>query len=872
MVKENQNNFNENNELHEPLDTEIFNEGFADDNAINRPEPTLSEKDVFAGDRDFYNRLTNSANSRPIKTRKKQHFNTIQKVMVGSIVVIIALLLYGLAKSNFKITKSEKISAKPESSNTEIPSQKTSPLLKSTQKTSTKSQTQQAGLQKKPPLSLKVANSLYDQKDYQNAYLAFETLAQKLPEGKEENLIKDFFKLKMAFCLQESGKTKNAVNIFTPLLESDSPLVKLIANYQYSIYQLQQKQFSIAGTAAYQTIALIKLTNLSQDWAQNVQHHAYFIAAQAITRKVLTLSDTDKNLPPDLWETKPIKHPINNLDEQKIRSITQAGIMQLRKVALTPQIQNLKNEYAAQNNSNSAQKQNSPSQWSINCYGASFEELIARFAANEKADINWNPNDKQKIKTETPLWADTPINLYMPATTSRQFVNVASGCAGLIAHIQIDGNTKNIYIYNPKQYSSLKQHIDLLSLHAIRLWQTFIRNCYDDQKIPNAHFALALLNSQQNNISQAAAEYKLVANRFSRSSLAPFALFNAGVLKSKIKDYNGSRKDLTQLVQQYPQSPIYIQAYLKLADNTLNAQLYNDAVELYQKVYYLDSPPDVKANAAFKAAQCFYKTNDYQNTIKWLNRYGQFGNDQTDRSYFYASYLLGKSYMQLENNQKAALAFKNAMGKKLTKNEYAECISALVNTKIQQEELIEALDIIEGISSWQITEDDYIELIIKKAKILRSMGLLNKALLTLGDKDTYLVNQQLKAKIALERANIALAQNDPNLAYDNLVETITYIEPGPLAQEITCKLADISLKIAKYQQSLLFCRQLLKSKPDTDLKDKALYIMAKAHRSQKDYNQAALCLLGKWAKPESINENIKQQSQIPENKPAENTQ
>jgi len=141
MVKENQNNFDENNQSREPLDTEIFNESFADDNTINNLEPTLSEKDVFAGDRDFYNRLTNPNNARPIKTRKKR-FNTIQKFLVVSIIVIIALLLYGLAKSNFQITKSAKNSAKPENSNTEIPSQKTSPLLKYTPKTSTKSQTQ----------------------------------------------------------------------------------------------------------------------------------------------------------------------------------------------------------------------------------------------------------------------------------------------------------------------------------------------------------------------------------------------------------------------------------------------------------------------------------------------------------------------------------------------------------------------------------------------------------------------------------------------------------------------------------------------------------------------------------------------------------
>ena len=74
----------------------------------------------------------------------------------------------------------------------------------------------------------------------------------------------------------------------------------------------------------------------------------------------------------------------------------------------------------------------------------------------------------------------------------------------------------------------------------------------DDKRVPNGHFALGLLHAERNQPNDAIAEYKLVANRFSKTPLAPQALLQSGMLKVTLRDYAGAQQDLKQLVELYP--------------------------------------------------------------------------------------------------------------------------------------------------------------------------------------------------------------------------------------------------------------------------------------------------------------------------------
>ena len=128
-----------------------------------------------------------------------------------------------------------------------------------------------------------------------------------------------------------------------------------------------------------------------------------------------------------------------------------------------------------------------------------------------------------------------------------------------------------INIFNPFNYISLSEHIDLLGKQATSIWQRYLLTFRDDERVSNAHFFIGLLQAQQGNLNEAIAEYKFTANRYSQTSFAPFALLNSSKLKAELRDYPGARDDLKQLVQQYPNSEIYDQANMYLADVTMEA-------------------------------------------------------------------------------------------------------------------------------------------------------------------------------------------------------------------------------------------------------------------------------------------------------------
>jgi tetratricopeptide (TPR) repeat protein len=165
----------------------------------------------------------------------------------------------------------------------------------------------------------------------------------------------------------------------------------------------------------------------------------------------------------------------------------------------------------------------------------------------------------------------------------QQIALIAAGCAGLMACAEGQPGKKSDYLLSA-EYLSLPAR-SFLSQQAILLWQKFVLAFYSDERLGNAHFVMGLLHSQVGLPIEAIAEYKLVANRFSQMSLAPFALLHSSKLKASLRDYPGTREDLKQLVEQYPDVEIYGQAYLRLAQATMEAGLNDEAAQLYQRVF-----------------------------------------------------------------------------------------------------------------------------------------------------------------------------------------------------------------------------------------------------------------------------------------------
>ena len=126
------------------------------------------------------------------------------------------------------------------------------------------------------------------------------------------------------------------------------------------------------------------------------------------------------------------------------------------------------------------------------------------------------------------------------------------------------------------------------------------------------------------------------------------------------------------------------------------------------------------------------------------------------------------------------------------------------------------------------------------------MGLVDKAIVTLGDRAEYISDPQLKAIISFELSNCYIAMGNLGLSRKKLTEILVIVEAGPLAHEIALELADVCLKLGQNSQTISVCSQLLDLTPSARIKQKTLKIMATAYDQQKNYDRATLALLGQW--------------------------
>jgi tetratricopeptide (TPR) repeat protein len=436
------------------------------------------------------------------------------------------------------------------------------------------------------------------------------------------------------------------------------------------------------------------------------------------------------------------------------------------------------------------------------------------------------------------------VSLYLPSTTAQQAIEVAAGHVGLLSHIDEKGI---LTIHNPADYSSLSEYVNLLTQEAVSLWRNILLTFHEDKRVPNAHFALGLLHTQEDQPASAIAEYKLVANQFSQTSLAPYALLSSSKLKAELLDYSGAREDLTQLVEQYPETEYYGQACLNLADATRNAGFFNEAIRLYRKVNNLGLSSELQIASALGAGTCSYEIRDYEAAAKWLVKYIKLANDTTDEDFYLAYFHLGKTNLELGNYQQASLAFQYALSGpvgSLARERYVETVSALVETLIKLDDFVQALTLLETIDSWQFSTKESIDILLLKSKVLRLMGLPDKAIAVLGDNAEYLPESQLKIRMSFELANCHIAKGDLDFAHKKLTDILISATPGPLLNEIALRLAEVCLDLGQSSQTITVCRQLLDSEVSSQVRQKALKVQAAAYNQQKNFDNAALALVG----------------------------
>ena len=788
----------------------------------------VDAQDIFSGDEEFFETLENAgqpsivtqiteATNVAVKSVTK-FFSTTHIILIVNLLAITVILAYLLLRSPVASQVPQAQSAAPDKAQTQevvtkAVSVETPESLKVTGRTA-------EALDK--AVSWEVAEQLWNRRQYAEAYYVFNQLSDNLITNiPSEKFLKDFLELKMALCIQKTDDQAGLSRLFTSSLQSRSPVVRALANYNLVFAENRNRQYMNARKRAYQTMALLK--TFQDDFSPNFEADCYFMLAEALTRQVLLLSsgnsqvpgseNTDE-LPGEMWSDTLRIESVPEMSQDDLRGFLQAGVYQLSEGAVTPQIS--KNENL-----------NVGSQFSAVSVEAPLEEILAKYGSRAGMNIIWQDSSLTVRKK--------PITLCLPAEGRQVIPEIAAGSAGLIARF----NGDEVFIYNPDSYIDLDEHKAMLTKEAISVWRRFLQKYRGDHRSANAHFALGLLHEHAGEIVNAMGQYKLTATAYSENPLAPFALLNSSKLKTQMHDYTGARQGLDELLIHYPDCKVVDEASLYLAEATMSDKLYDQAIKRFKKVFNLDLNSQSQRNAAFGLGRCYFEINEHEEARKWLVLAIKQSTDSADHRLQSAYFMLGKVNIELKDYKQASQALRNALGNSAHKAEYIKITLELVASEISQERFLVALNLLESIPASKLSQENACEVLIAKARIFRAISITDSAISLLRRKIEFIADSFLRAKLSFELAKCYVDSGDLRIARKEIADCLSEFPAGILATEANLLLARICIELNDHTQAKNICLKIVATAADEEMKRQALNLLGKAYTNLKQYSKAA---------------------------------
>ncbi|MBE0534910.1 MAG: tetratricopeptide repeat protein [Phycisphaerae bacterium] len=663
-----------------------------------------------------------------------------------------------------------------------------------------------------------MAEMLYRSESYEQALRVFQTLADHLPVNVEGNdALRDYLQLMMALCMENMPGNQNSGPFFTAALQSRSPLVRALANYRLALIENRNGQFLDVRKRAYRTIALIK--TFENRFPQTMEADSYFMAAEALTRQVLVLNNASAVLPGQLWSDSLRAETIPPMEQTELRALLQTGIAELAAAAVGPKVE--KQEHLSVG-----------IRWSAVSMDAPLHELAARIASTAGVNLMWaDASDAVRTKAVTLCLANS----------SEQFVSeVAVGCAGAVARF----DNQTTIIHDLQSYDNFTEYKNLLINEAIAVWRRFTLRYRGDHRMANAHFALGLLLDYAGQTGTALGEYKLVVGRYSSNPLAPFALLNASIIKTNLRDYTGARQDLTELVIQYPDCKVIDTASLYMAEATMQSGMYDEAVKMFKRVYNKNMNNPSRREAAHGLGRCYYETKEYDHAAQWLTTAIEL-TEEADQRLRNASFMLGQCFIKLNRFAEASGALVNAIDDSASREEFVKVALELVKAESGRQDFVAALNILENVPLDRLSQEDSCAILRATAGVLVEIGLLDTATTLLRRKIGFIADSTLRAQLSLELARCYGAAGDLRLARKEVSEALLDMPVDGERQQAAIFLAELCYRLNDYDHAADVCLGLLRQKiADKTISEKANEILGSCYTEMKQYEKAALAYAG----------------------------
>ncbi|MHC4385624.1 MAG: tetratricopeptide repeat protein, partial [Planctomycetota bacterium] len=320
---------------------------------------------------------------------------------------------------------------------------------------------------------------------------------------------------------------------------------------------------------------------------------------------------------------------------------------------------------------------------------------------------------------------------------------------------------------------------------------------------------------------------------------------DVGAIKTRMKDYPGARADLNELLIRYPDCMVADEALLNLAETTRISGLYQEAAKFYEQIFRLNINDESRRTALLGLGQCAFESEDHQASVKWFSQAIQTISNISDDRLGPAYLMAGRSFIELKQYDKAAAAFRMALGGLLDRHEYVQVVLELVQAECLRENYLQGLTILESIPEENLNQEDACQVLIAKTKIYRAIGLPETAVTLLRRRVEFIADASLRAKLTLELAECYVLNDDLRIAQKELEDAIYDLPLGYDTQYGVYLLAKIAYRQGQYDKAQTLCLGTLR----TQIKDESLHtevseLLGKIYMKQNDYDNAALAFAG----------------------------
>ena len=659
-------------------------------------------------------------------------------------------------------------------------------------------------------LTWQMAEESYRQGGYVTALAQFRHLLQTTRMSEDWEFFADFFRLRTAQCLVKLGQVGAGQGELAGVLDSRSPVLRAVANYQAGIVDLKAGRFMRARTRGYLALASLGAMKRPSAMVRDVD----FMIARALTEKSLAFHPLDVTI---LWDDE-WSDPLAGLDDVELTAMLTDGMGREGGAGLGAVVERVEDSAIG-------------GRWSVTCTGSELEGLLQRFAAASQTKIRWGAVDPRARRRAVTMsaWAVSPNHL----------AEIACGSTGLIARF----TGEEIVVWDAFSGDSLQQQRDLIVREGTSAWRRMFLRHADDPRLAVGYYALASLLECSGDLAGAMREHLVNYRRFPRHDVAPESLLRSAKLRIELLDYAGARKDLLELLNTYPDTNAIEEIYLALGDATAEAGLWDEAIHAYSKLHFLGLSDASSMQATFGAGKCHFANGAYEEAETWLSRYIQTANKSTGRL-AEAYYLLGRTKHAMGDLDEATAAHYCALSAGPSDELRSDIVLAAAELEAEREALVKASGVLESLDVRQLTGDQAFKYLMLHSRVHRAMGLPERALAFLENNADTVTGADQRARLDVERARCYAELDELETARRLLTGALVHMSPGPESQMTALELAEACLAAGDVAGAIAAADKVARLETSDEIHRRARSVLGRAYLMNQNYNEAAQVLAG----------------------------